>query len=214
VADGALDVAISARRLDPKEQAAGLVGIPYARTPFLFAVGPRTGMSGITDRELVRIYRGEVTTWPTGDRVRVVLRPWTDVDDAVLRAISPEMSVAVRSAHGREGMIVALTNQECDEVLARTPGAIGPTSLTQLLTEDLSVVPLAWNGVAPTLPNLASGAYPLGKTLIAVVRAPPSPHVRRFLAFLASPEAREILERTGNLPQPMPSPGQTDARRP
>ncbi len=213
VTKGALDVAISGRPLTPSETAAGLTATPYARTPFVFAVGPRTGVSGITTGELVRIYRGELTTWPSGERVRLVLRPRSDADDAILRAISPEMPAALDSAHAREGMIMALTNQECDDLLASTPGSIGPTSLTQILTEDAPIAALTWNGVAPTVPNLASGAYPLAKTLAAIVRAPPSPRVRRFLAFLASPGARKILEQTGNLPLPVRPPEKPDAGR-
>ena len=214
VVDGALDVATSGRSLRPEEEAAGLAAVEYARTPFVLAVGPRAGVTGITPAELVRIYAGDLTVWPSGERVRVVLRPRTDVDDAILRAISPEMAKAVEAAHRREGMLVALTNQECDEILARTPGAIGPTSLAQLLAEDSAIVPLAWNGVAPTVANVASGAYPLVKTLSVVFRAPASPAVRRFLEFLASPEARAMLERTGNLPLPLQSPGRDDAGRP
>ena len=202
VADGALDVAIAGRALRAPEKARGLVAIRYARTPFVLGVGPRAGVSGVTAEELARIYRGERTTWPSGERVRLILRPQTDVDDEILRAISPELASAVEAAHRREGLLVAVTNQECNEALARTPGSIGPTSLTQILTEEASIVPLAWNGVAPTVANIASGAYPLVKTLAAVVRAPPSPSVRRFLDFLGSPEARGILERTGNLPLP------------
>lgn len=200
VAGGAIDVAISGRHLEPSEEALGLTELAYARTPFLFAVGPRTGVSGITTGEIVRIYRGELSTWPSGERVRLVLRPRTDVDDAILRSLSPEMPAAVDAALAREGMLLALTNDECDDILARTPGSIGPTSLTQLRSDDAPLVPLALNGVAPTVPNLASGAYPIAKTLFAVVRRSPSPAVRRFLEFLASPEARKILEQTGNLP--------------
>jgi len=40
--------------------------------------------------------------------------------------------------------------------------------------------------------------------LLLVVRAPPSPEVRRFLAFLASLAAARILEETGNLAVPLP----------
>ena len=213
VADGALDVAIAGRPLRPPEQARGLVATPYARTPFVLAVGPRTGVSGITAAELGRIYRGEQATWPSGERVRLILRPQTDIDDEILRAISPEMASAVEAAHRRQGMIVAVTNQECNEALARTPGAIGPTTLTQIITEDRSIVPLAWNGVTPTVANLASGAYPLVKILAAVVRAPPSPPVRRFLDFLGSPEARDVLERTGNQPLLIQPPRPDDAGR-
>ncbi len=206
VAQGALDVGISARPLEPAERTLGLVGIPYARTPFLFAVGPRTRITNVTPGEIARIYRGEIRAWPSGERVRVVLRPKTDVDSFILRSISDEMAKALDVAHAREGMLMALTNQECDEILARTPGAIGPTSLTQVLTEKRPLTPLAWNGVAPALASLASGAYPLSKTLVAVVRAPLSPAVRRFLSFLGSPEAHKILEETGNLPLPLSIP--------
>jgi phosphate transport system substrate-binding protein len=202
LAQGALDLALAGRPLEPAEAALGLEAVPYARTPFIFAVGPQVGVTGITASDLARIYRGELTTWPNGQRVRVVLRPRTDVDSAILRGISPEIAAAIELAQKREGLLVGVTNQDCDEIVARTPGAIGPTSLTQILTETSPPTALAWNGAAPTVRNLASGGYPLAKTLFAVHRASPSPAVRRFLEFLASPQARRILEETGNAPPP------------
>ena len=212
VAKGALDIGISGRPLDAVEQALGLVATAYARTPFLFAVGPRTGASGITTDEAIRIYRGEVTTWPSGERIRLVIRPRADVDNALLRAVSPEMAAAVEIASARKGMLRAITNQECDEILAHTAGSLGPTSLSEVLTVPDTLVPLTWNGVAPTVPNLASGAYPLAKTHFLVTRASPSPPVRRFLVFLTSPEARKVLEQTGNLPASMPLQADSDAK--
>lgn len=205
VADGALDVGISGRPPRPAERAGGVRTMAYARTPFVFAVGPRSDVKGITVDEAVRIYRGELQRWPDGERVRLVLRPRHDVDTIILRSISAEMSAAVDVALSREGMLVAATNQQCDEILLRTPGAIGPTSLTQVVVEGGVLVPLAWNGVPPTLENLASGAYPLEKTLYLVVRKSPEPAVRRFLGFLSSREARTLIERTGNIAVPLPA---------
>jgi phosphate transport system substrate-binding protein len=203
VVQGALDIGLSARALRPDEYRLGLVTLPYARTPFFLATGPNTGVAGLTAAELARIYRGEIAAWPNGVRVRPVLRPKTDADTQILQAISPELKEAIDVAHARDGMLMAATNQECSEILGRTPGAIGPVTLTQVVTEELTLSPLAWNGVAPSLPNLASGAYPLNKTLFLVIRAPASPGVRRFAAFLGSAEARKILELTGNLPIPL-----------
>jgi phosphate transport system substrate-binding protein len=205
VAEGALDVGLSGRPLKPEERSLPIVAMPYARTPFVFAVGPRTGVAGITAGEIARIYRGELQSWPNGERVRLVLRPRADVDTVITRGISADVSAAVDVALARDGMLMAATNQECDEILARTPGSVGPSSLTQIVTEDKPLTPLTWNGVAPTVPNLASGAYPLAKTLFLVVRASPAPAVRRFVAFLGSPEARTILEATGNLAVPLPA---------
>jgi phosphate transport system substrate-binding protein len=206
VAQGALDVGLLGRPLDGAEQALGLVALPYARTPFVFVAGPRTGATGITTEEAVRIYRGEMSHWPSGERVRLVLRPRADVDNLLLRAISPELAAALEVAFSREGMLMASTNQECDALAAKTPGALAPSSLTQIVAEGEPLAPLAWNGVAPTLANLASGAYPLEKTLRIVLRASPRPAVRRFVAFLASPEGQNILADAGNLPVPIQLP--------
>lgn len=204
VREKALEVGISGRPLLPEERALGLAELAYARTPFVFAVGPRVTATGLGPAELARIYRGELTTWPDGERIRLVLRPSTDVDTITVRAISPELDAAMEVALGRDGMLMASTNQDCNEALARTPGSLGPTTLSQLQTEVQSLRPLAWNGVAPTVASLASGAYPLARSLHAVVRTPTSAPVQRFLDFLGSTEARQVLERTGNLPVPRP----------
>jgi phosphate transport system substrate-binding protein len=182
----------------------GLVALPYARTPFLFAAEPRSGAKNLSSADALRIYRGELTTWPNGERLRLVLRPRTDADTEILMAVSKEMARAVEGALTRRGMLVAATNQECNEILGRTPGAVGPSSLTQIITEGLRVTPLSWNGVPPTVRNLETGDYPLRKTLYLVIKAPASPIVRKFAAFLSTPEARRILTETGNVPLPLP----------
>jgi phosphate transport system substrate-binding protein len=204
VAEGALDIGISGRPLKPGEQARGLLSLTYARTAFVFAAGPGVKVASVTASELARIYRGETSTWPDGGRIRLVLRPDADVDTLFVRSISPELDAAVGLALSREGMLMAATNQDCNEMLARTPGSIGPTSLTQLVTESFAVHPLAWDGVAPTLQNLDSGAYPLSKPFRLVVRASPTPAVRRFIDFLGTAEAKRVLEQTGNLPLALP----------
>ncbi len=203
VAGGALDVGIVARPLEPKELARGLVQRSFARTPLVLAVGPGSDATGITPGELARMYRGQLPAWPNGERVRIVLRPRIDADTAALRAASQELASAIDFALERPGMLMARTNQECTAMLARIPGSIGPATLAQLRTEESSLGKLAWNGVAPTLENLDSGAYPLSHTLSVVVRARPSPEVLRFLAFLRTPEAAAILRRAGALPLPL-----------
>lgn len=202
VEGGALDVGIAARPLEPKELARGLAQRSFGRTPLVLAVGPGTDATGITPGELARMYRGELLSWPNGERVRVVLRPRVDADTCALRAASAELAAAIDVALERPGMLMARTNQECTAMLARTPGSIGPATLAQLRTEPSSLGKLAWNGVQPTLENLDSGAYPLSHVLSVVVRARPSPEVLRFLAFLRTPEAAAILRGAGTLPLP------------
>jgi phosphate transport system substrate-binding protein len=204
VAAGAIELGLSGRALQPEERALGLLALELARTPFLFAAGPRTGSMPLGPAELARIYRGEVAEWPGGERIRLVLRPASDTDTLLLRSLSPTLATAVDVALARPGMLMAITNQECDDLVARTPGGLGPSTLAQLVTEPKGLRPLPWNGVEPSLANLAAGTYPLAKPIFLVLRDGPSPAVRRFLAFLGSAEAQRLLEEAGNLPLPLP----------
>jgi phosphate transport system substrate-binding protein len=204
VTEGAIDVAVSGRPLRDKERALGVVSREVARTPFLFAVGPRVGATSLTTDDLAAIYMGTLIAWPDGQRIRVVLRPPSDADTDVLRSISPEVARAVDAASRRPGMLVAVTNTECGEMLARSPGSVGPSTLLQLRSETHRLRALQWNGVDPTLENLASGRYPLRKSVHLVFRSPASESVRRFLAFLASPGAHGLLREMGALPIDFP----------
>lgn len=207
LADGALDLVASARPLRDTERTLGFADRELARTPFLLAVGPSVQAAGLTTDELVAIYRGSRVSWPDGQRIRLVLRQGTDSDTEILRSISPEMNAAVGEASRRPGMLLAVNNVECSEILARTPGAVGPSSLMQVRSEPFPVRALQWNGVAPTLENLESGRYPLSKSIHLAFRAPAPEAVRRFLAFLASPRGRALLRELGALPVDAPPPG-------
>ena len=114
-------------------------------------------------------------------------------------------AAAVEAAAARPGMLVAVTNTECNEMVARSPGAIGPTTLLQVRAEPHPVRPLLWNGVEPTVDNLDSGRYPLGKSIHVVYRTPASDGVRRFLAFLGSSRGRQLLRDLGALPLDFPA---------
>ena len=204
VADGVIDLGMIGRPLRDGERALGVVERVVARTPFVFAVGPQVSAASITTEDLVAYYRGTRITWPDGQRVRPVLRPDHDADTEILRAIAPEVSAAMVAASHRAGMILAVTNTECNEILARSPGSVGPTTLLQLRSEAHPLRPLVWNGSTPTLENLAAGRYPLEKTIRLVFRAHPTEPVRRFLAFLASPAGRDLLRDLGALPLDFP----------
>jgi len=202
VAEGALDIGLNGRPLNAEELKLGLLVTDYARTPFVFAVNRTVKTKNITSAELVRIYTGEMPAWPEGGQVRVVLRPASDADTLLARTISPVMNAAVDAALAREGMLMAPTNQECHDMLEHMPGSIGFSSLTQILTEKHPLKALRYNGVEPSVSNIANGRYPLVKSLSLVTTPDLSPATRRFIEFVRSAEGRRILERTGNLPAP------------
>lgn len=200
---GALDVAISSRELRRDEQARGLIAREFARTPFvLAAAGVRSGTVLRLD-EVASIYRGDITHWPNGDRIRIVLRPRADTDTMIIRSLSPAMDAALDEALARRGMLVAITDQENADLLMKVPGGLGFTSLTQIVTERLPLTALSVGGVLPTTATGVNTAYPYFKQLYYVVHRQSSPAVVRFLSFLRSPRAQRIITAAGALPLSM-----------
>ena len=195
---GAIDVALPSRALNDAERSPDIIANEYARTPFVFAAAVRMGLPGITTAELVRIYRGEQTTWPDGRPLRLVLRPKMDSDTDVVKTLSPEMSQAVTAALARDGMIVAATDKTSADSLETIPGAIGTATLTQIISEKRQLQALALDGVIPSLKTLAEGKYPYYKSFLAVTGPGSSPMARQFAVFLQSPAARELLRKNGH----------------
>ncbi len=199
-AQGALDIGLNGRPLKEEEARLGLVVTEYAKTPFVFAVQKDVPIQGLSTDELAKIYRGDMQAWPNGEWVRLVLRPRSDADTTIARGISPEMSAALDRALSREGMLMAATNQESNDMIDRTAGSIGFSTLTQIMTEKHPVKALAINGVEPIANGSANKHYPFMKTLSLLTKPGAPPAVQRFIDFVRSPEGARILLKTGNIP--------------
>jgi len=197
---GALDLALSARPVSDDERKQGATSMEYARTPFIFVTSHKGKAWDLTLERLVSIYAGETKAWPNGTPLRVVLRPAGDVDTAYLKGMSPAMDRAVQAALSREGMVVAITDQETADMVGRIRGGFGALTLAQLVAEKRPLTVLRMNGTAPSLQALADGSYPYCKTLSLVIGPKASKGTQAFIKFIDSPEGRAVLTRTGNLP--------------
>jgi phosphate transport system substrate-binding protein len=198
-ASGAIDIGLSGRPLNDEERGQGVIETEYAQSPFVFVTYKNNNVSGLNTGELIDIYKGKRQMWPDGSRIRLVLRPASDIDTKIVSKISPAMGQAVKIALSRPGMIMAITNQESDETVEKTPGAIGASTLTQIISEKRSLKILSFNGVDPSLKNLAQGSYPLVKRFFVVTKPAPPPSAQKFIDYIRSREGRKILEDNGNI---------------
>jgi phosphate transport system substrate-binding protein len=196
VAEGAIDLAVSADPLSAAEESGGLKARVLGRTAFVFVVSTQSPMSGLSLQEAMDLYRGKTLTWPDGGRVRPILRPQLDSDTTFLRKMSPAMDQAVTEAHARPGMRVAASDSEAADVIESVPGAMGTSTLVLIVAERRSLKALAINGVRPTAESVRNGSYPHVKTLYLISRAP-RPTVQRFVDFLASAPGRAVLSGLG-----------------
>ncbi len=194
-----LDVGLATRPPTVEECAQGCEATAYARTPFVIGVNRQVDETGMTVLELADIYMGKKVRWANGTRLRLVTRPEGESDIAILKSMSPEMSVAVEWALRREGMILGLTDQDSADAIERTPGAIGSLTLAIILSEKRAIRPLALDGTAPSLQTLRNGTYRYSKTFYLVTRRDAPPAVRAFVDFVQSPAAKAVLSKYGQL---------------
>jgi phosphate transport system substrate-binding protein len=194
---GALDLGVSADPVGPDDQSHGLVGTELGRTPFVVAVGIHTAATRLSSRELSEILAGKLSTWPDGSRLRLVLRPRGDSDNATLQAMSPQMRQAVEEALNRPGMKFAVTDGEAADTIASTPGALGTSTLALVLSEKRPLRALVLDGATPSPRAIADGSYPHFKSFTLVTRGRPKGALQQFLAFVESPRGQELLGQLG-----------------
>lgn len=195
---GAIQIAVSSRPLKNAELTQGAVAVEYGRTPFIFVTSINNQMTGLDVEDLVEIYAGRTTTWSDGTRIRLVLRPLGESDSEMVKNISPVMREAKTQAEARHGMLFAVTDQESADYQETVPGALGTSTLAQILSEKRALKPLQLNGVDATPANIANGSYPLYKPLYLVTGPGSPPAALIFIDFVLSPQGLEILERNGH----------------
>jgi len=198
---GAIDLAFVARPLKAEESAAGLIALEYGRSPFVIVTN-RTDVKNLARARLADLVSGRAPTWTDGQPVRLVLRPRSDGDSALLAAMSPDVARALETAQARPGMVVAATDQDAADEAERLPGSLGTSTLSLMLSEHRRLALVAIDGVVPSAKTISDGTYPYQKPFFLVTRGPPSGPAKQFVEFVRSREGRAILEANGHVPAP------------
>ena len=198
---GKLDLALSGRPLKQEEQAQVGKIFLYAKTPLVIAGRGGARSAGFSRSEIADLYAGRLTRWDDGSAIRLIMRSPYESDTLHLRKLSPSVDEAVRLALKRPGMAYAENDLDAVDLLTKTPGSVGTTTLGLLKIGNHSLQMYSLEGVLPTLQNLAEGKYPLSKSIFIVAGRQPSESAMRFIEFLRSPQARDVLRRTGHLLQ-------------
>ena len=198
VLQGAIDVAVTSKAGSVPENVPGAVTTEYGRTPFVFATSKNNPIGGVTMQQILNVYSGKMIAWPGGRRLRLIIRPETDSDTEQLKGISSAMAEAVKSAQSREGIKMAMTDQDSADAIESIPGALGTSTLALILSERRALKALSWDNVIPTAGTIADGSYAHFKSFYMVTRPKPSEAAEKFIAFVLSPEGSKILTRLGH----------------
>jgi phosphate transport system substrate-binding protein len=195
LSDGWLDIAIPARPLKPDEAAAGLRQVEVLRTAYVIATS-HSNPHGLKSADLAGIVSAERPTWADDTPIRIILRPRSDTDTALLAELFTGMGEAIETARRRAELPTATTDQDNAALAERTSGSLVGTTMTQIKTERRNLHVVSLDGVEPTLANFESGAYRFVKKLYFIVPRESTPEARQFVDFLRSPQGVKALRET------------------
>ncbi len=199
---GALDIGLSSRPLKSKERQAGARQIHYARTPFVLLTSAHNSnpSPALSSPQLVEIFSGASDHWGDGTPIRIILRSERDTSTRLLISAFEGMHAALAKARAIPGIPVTPTEQDNMDLAESLAGSLTTASLTALLAENRPLTPIAIDGVASTLDNLANGSNGFSKSLYMVTGPEISRPARAFIVFVLSADGAATLRATGNLP--------------
>lgn len=197
---GAIDLSVSARPLKEREVEKGAEGVLYATTPLAIVTSMQTDADTISLDQMTQMYSGDMTRWPSGQPVRLVLRPTSETDTQILSGLSDAVSQAIAAAHERPGLLTATNDQENADILERLEGSLGAVALGQIKTENRRLKILVFNGTRSEAGRSLSRNGTFDKSLYIVKTQHTSTLAAQFFNFVFSEEAQSILAASDHSP--------------
>lgn len=202
VGDGVSTLGRVGRPLKDEERARGFSFLPLGRDPIVLVGGAGVTVRNLTAQQVIDIYTGKLLNWSAlGGKaapIRAIGREPSDASRQALQKVIP----AFRDIVFGSNVKVAHLDPHLLELLDRYPSSLGFINRSAIAACNTAVVPLAFEGVAPTPENLEKGSYPLSLEFGLVFKTSTgmSPAAKAFVEFSRSPEGLRVLAEHGVLP--------------
>jgi phosphate transport system substrate-binding protein len=189
--EGKIDVAASGRPLTKEEKAAGWVAVPVARHKIALFVKEENPFKGtLTIEQFAQIFRGEITNWVdidgTDAPLRLVDRPETS--DTRQAFLNYDVFQGAPFKTGESAIQVA--EDRTPDVIAKLGSdGVGYAIADQVINQP-GIRILSLYDTFPDNPK-----YPFSQPLTYVYKEPPSPAVKAFLSYAATPETAIEIEK-------------------
>ena len=214
--DGNCDMANTSRKMKPDEMK--IVREKRGDEPKEFIVGydalaiyvhKRNPLESISMEELADLYgeEGKLTKWS-----ELGVHVGTLGTDKIIRINRQSGSgtyfyfrkaVLGKGKDMKLGSIGANGSKDAVSLVSRTPAAIGYSGMGYA-TDDVKILKVSRRrgepGVAPTVANARSGAYPITRPLRIYTIGEPAGPVKEYLDWILSPEGQEIVLQLGYVP--------------
>lgn len=202
VANGSADIGGSARgKYARRAEEANINFVPIALDAVVPITHPRNPVASLTLKQIHDIYYGRITNWKDlgGEDKPINLYAIAAPLDGV------EFSMRELVFNNGDQRVAAprlyLNTAKLEEAIALDPAGLGMSTLASVYANK-AVKMLSVEGVAASTATVANASYPLYITLYLASRvdSPKQPEIDRYLAFLGTPAAKDILRRHQLIP--------------
>lgn len=198
--DGTSMIGMSSRDIADSESKAQIEEIVIARDGIAIALNNDNKVDNLTQKQIAKIYRGEITNWQevggenspivvvtrenasgTRGAFEDIMSLKREVNGMKVSAISPRAQVA-----NGNGMIKT--------IVANNPFAIGFVSLGSI---DESLRAVKVNGIEASHENIAAGKYTIARPFIVLMKNDVASNARDFVNYILSDDGQAIIANEG-----------------
>lgn len=196
--EGTADLARTARGLKEEEKKQNLYEKVFALSPVVFVVHPETvDIDNLTFDQIIDIYSGKITNWEQLGGQNAKIYPVTrESGDSSLQALR----VSIPGFDQIENTVAKVMNTTPKTVTLLEDHSKTIGFLPRSAVDITKLKPLTINGYAPTEENIKGGKYPLAVPFSLVHKDETVSLAKKFLHFLFSPQAKEIILESGTIP--------------
>ena len=199
---GAIDVAVASHGLNIDELIkAGMSVDEIARTPVVFAVNQSVPVKNLSQDQVCGIYSGALTNWNAAGGPDLLIAARTRPDNEVDAEVARGGIACFKTVKMVDAVKVMPTGGDMAKELAATTGSVGMTTTTVAEQSGGKITALSLDGIAPTEPNVAAGAYKLVREVFLVANGNASPPTKAFLSFVKSPDGAKVIQANGAIPK-------------
>jgi|YelNatPaOPRAMG01_1025707.scaffolds.fasta_scaffold00453_8 phosphate transport system substrate-binding protein len=187
------DIGTCSRQLAGSET--NLNSILIAKDGLAIVVHPSNSIDNLSREQIRDIFSGKITSWKElggkDQPIRIITREeGSGTREAFVKMVMGKSRIS-RKALNQE------SNGAVKELVKNDPCGIGYMSLG-LVGNELKMVSV--DGIKPTIDEAKAGKYPLVRPFLFVTKNEIKPESQKFIDFVLSSNAQEILRREGLIP--------------
>ena len=203
MAGGRADIAMASRLIEGKEvdrlRARGIdpERVLVALDGLAVVVHRDNPVSGLDLRQLQAIYAGGVENWKDFGGPDMAVVPFERESSSGSHDVWVHLVMGMSPVYSEFSRVAS--NEAMARMVREEPGSIGYVGLGFV---DSRIRLIEVDGITATEATVASGTYPLSRTLNLYIPKDAPVDVRRFVEFVLGPEGRRIVEDSGFVPIP------------